>query len=258
MREHNLKKVNVLGVNVCDLRPEKAVALSLEAMRSHELNTVFFLSAVSSLFCQETSWAMELVNSFSLVFPGDQHMEMAVSHQAVSGDNGLGKFTDEYLARFFTRLHREYREIFVVTASQERIETLYNYFKEFYPNITFHGMVFEKEIEGAADKVVNEINADIPDTLMLILSAEDQLEFLRDCETMLNTRLCICIESLQTLIVRETRYVPSWIHALHLDALYHWIKKEEKLRTRIAGSIFKKRVSEDTSADDEHDEQNQT
>ena len=255
MRKQHLKKVNVLGIDVCDIRPEKAVSLSVEAMHSHELDTVFFLSALGYLFCQDEEWAGALINSWQMVFPGDQHTELAVSQQTMVGDNGLGKFTDEYMKRFFARMHREYREVFAVTGQQERLDELGDYLNKLYPNITFLGIVYEGNTGGAADKVVNEINAHIPDVLLLLLPVEDQMIFLRDYAAMMNTRLCICIESLQPLIVKETGAVPSWIHALHLDALYQWLSKEEKLQRTIAGSIFKKKVNEDNTMNDEHDEQ---
>ncbi len=256
MREHDYNKSNVLGVDVCDMRTDRAVALSLDILRNHELGTVFFHNAVSSLFCQETDWAMELMNSFQLVLPGDQHMESAVAGRELSENAGRSRYADEYMKKFLMRMNWEYREIFVTTDSSDRLQMFKDYLNRFYPNISFQGMVCESGTEGAADRVVNEINACIPDAVLLLLPAQEQLEFLRDYETMLNAGLCIGIESLKTLLSDEADLVPAWIRLLHLDSLYHRFRNKEKLQSRIAGTIFQKRVNEDISADTEHDEQN--
>ena len=153
-------------------------------------------------------------------------------------------------------MNREYREIFAVTSQQDRLTDLDAYLTENYPNITMQGMVYESDTEGGADKVVNEINAHIPDALLLLLPVADQLMFLKDYSPMMNTRLCICIESLHPFIVKETISVPRWIRVLHLESLYRWFNREEKLERTIAGSIFKKKVNEDSQTEAGHDEQN--
>ena len=104
MKELHTDIVNVLGVDVCNLKPERGVALSLEAMHTHELNIVYFLSAAGSLYCQETPWAMDLVNSFSMVFPGDRNTLMAVKHRAPRGENSLGEFAADYIEGFLFRM----------------------------------------------------------------------------------------------------------------------------------------------------------
>lgn len=244
MRENNLKRIDVLGINLCNSRPDKAVTASLEAMRGHGLTTIFFLSAMGSLYCQETPWAKELVNSHDLVFPGDRHTEMTVQGQLLSGENGSGDFAKEYLKKFFARMNKENRELFVVCSSPERLEAIREYFKERYPDISIQSMVYEQDMEGASDKVVNEINAHIPDVVLLLLSAEEELMFIRDYETMMNADLCICMDSTHSYITERTKDIPSWIGFLHLDWLYLWLHKENRLESRIAGSIFKKRVNE--------------
>ena len=90
--------------------------------------------------------------------------------------------------------------------------------------------------------MVNEINANIPDILFLCLPVEQQLMFIRDYSAMMNTGLCICIESIQPMIRKETEEIPDWIRSMQLEGLYRWMKKEEKLRKTIVGSVFKNKV----------------
>jgi hypothetical protein len=103
---------------------------------------------------------------------------------------------------------------------------------------------------------VNEINGHTPDALFLLLKPGEQLHLLRDYESMMNTGLCICIESLKQLIIEETRPIPGWIRFLHLESVYHWFNKEERIESQIEGNLFKKRITEDAMTDTEQYEQN--
>ena len=64
---------------------------------------------------------------------------------------------------------------------------------------------------------------------------------------MMNTRLCILIESIQPLIRRETEEIPRWVQSLHLEGIYSWFKKEQKIKNTIVGSVFKKKILNEVS-----------
>lgn len=255
MQELHINKENVLGINVCDLGPDQSLSLSLKAMHNHELNIVYFLSASGSLYCQETPWAMDLVNSFALVLPGDSHTQMAVRHEVFQGENSPGEFVFAYLEGLLSHLQKESRDLFVVTPTRERLTSFMDYLAERCPDISASGMVYDQDEEGAADKVVNEINALIPDTVFLLLPPKTQLMLLRDYASMMNAGLCICMDSLQPFLHKKTRDIPSWVRTLHLESVYRWFNHEGKLESRIRGSLFRKKITEETMMDNEQDEQ---
>ena len=250
MKELHTDIVNVLGVDVCNLKPERGVALSLEAMHTHELNIVYFMSAAGSLYCQETPWAMDLVNSFSMVFPGDRHTLMAVKHRAPRGENSLGEFAADYIEGFLFRMQREMRHLFIVTLTQEALTSFSDYLARRYPDIKVDGMAYADRGKDGADMLVNEINAMIPDALLLLIPPDLQLGLLKDYETMINAGLCICMDSMQPFFLREIRTVPGWVRFFHLESFYHWLHKEEKLESSIRRSLFRKKITEDTMSDD--------
>lgn len=248
MKEHSSRKINVLGIDVSAMRPEKAVNLTMDYMRKKGLEVVFFHSAESSLYCQNQPWAADAVQSFQLVLPGDGHMEMAVRHQKKNTQDrkGIGEFADEYLKRLFTKLARESREIYAVMEKQEHLDSLQEYISTSYPDIFQNGIVFDGETTG---KVINEINANIPDIVFFCLPVEQQLMFVKDFAAMMNTRLCICIESVQPLIRKETENAPAIFRMLHLEELWFRFKRESIIRKTVVGSIFKQKVLEDTGGE---------
>ena len=61
MKDRYHKKANVLGIDVSMMRVDKAVNVSMELMRGKGLPVIYFLSAVSSLLCQNNAGAAEYV-----------------------------------------------------------------------------------------------------------------------------------------------------------------------------------------------------
>ena len=202
MKDRYHKKANVLGIDVSMMRVDKAVNVSMELMRGKGLPVIYFLSAVSSLLCQNNAGAAEYVASCNLVLSGDRHMELAVRHQQEDGEvpQGIGEFADNYLKRLFVKLNREGRSIYTIMDQEEHLTSLEEYMEESYRSIEVHGGIIGKNVKGEADRIVNEINACIPDIVFVCLPAERQIKFMEKYAAMMNTRLCILIVSVQPLI----------------------------------------------------------
>ncbi len=249
MRDRYHKKANVLGIDVSMMRVDKAVNVSMELMRGKGLPVICFLSAGSSLLCQNNKSVADYVISCDLVLPGDRHIEMAVHHKQDNGEipEGIGEFADNYLKRLFSKMNREGRSIYTITEQDIHLESLEEYMDESYHNIEVQGTVMRKETKGEADRIVNEINACIPDVVFVCIPADRQIKFMEKHAAMMNTRLCILIESIQPLIRRETEEVPGWMQRLHLEGIYTWFKKEQKIKNTIVGSVFKKKVLNEVS-----------
>lgn len=246
MKEHTRKVVDVLGIDVSVVFPEKAVNITMNYINRKELSTVFFHTAESSLFCQSHDWAAQSVDSCNLVLPGDIYMEHAIAHTVFEGESptGNGQYAEEYLRRLMGRLSRESREIFVVASGEEELETLKEDMKSAYPAITLDGGILSEESELGMENLVNEINGTIPDAVFLCLPPQIQLSMLSEYVPMMNTHLVICIESFKPSVLTGTEVVPKWIETLHLTGIYQWFRKEQKIREKIVGSIFKKTVEE--------------
>lgn len=259
MKEHTRKVVDVLGIDVSVVFPEKAVNITMNYINRKELSTVFFHTAESSLYCQSHEWAAQSVDSCNLVLPGDIYMEHAIAHTVFEGEGskGNGKFAEDYLRRLMGRLSRESRELFVVASGQEELEALKEEMKSAYPAISLDGGILPEETEVDMESLVNEINGTIPDAVFLCLPPQTQLSMLGEYVPMMNTHLVICIESLKPSVLTGAEIVPKWIETLHLTGLYHWFQKERTIRDRIVGSIFKKTVEETKESESSETEDSQ-
>lgn len=251
MKDRYHKKANVLGIDVSVMRVDKAVNVSMELMRGKGLPVICFLSAGSSLLCQNNEAVANYVASCNLILPGDQHIERALHHRQDNegAPEGIGEFADNYLKRLFSKINREGRSIYTIMGQEEHLEALEEYMEEAYHNIEVQGTVIRKETKGEADRIVNEINACIPDIVFVCIPADRQIKFMENYSSMMNTRLCILIESIQPLIRKETEEIPGWVQKMHLEGIYSWFKKEQKIKNTIVGSIFKKKVMNEASED---------
>lgn len=246
------KKAEVLGMDVDQIRVEKAVHESLDLMKGKDRHTIFFLSAASALYCQSHEDAADFVSSCSLVLPGDSQVEQAMEHvqdlsQTGSGQElpeGLGKYADSYVNKLFHRLNRDAGAVYAVFEKQEELDAFLNYTREEYPSVHADGILFEESTEGAAEKVVNEINAIIPDLVFVCLHARTQIHFVKDYFSMMNVRLCVCMEGMRPLVKEKTEEVPSFFRALGLSRFYRWLRRERKLQTRILQTAFRKKMTE--------------
>ena len=223
MKDRYHKKANVLGIDVSVMRVDKAVNVSMELMRGKGLPVIYFLSAISSLLCQNNEQSAEYVKSCNLILAGDRHIEMAVHHRQDNGQipEGIGEFADNYLKRLFSKINREGRSIYMVMEQESYLESMEEYMEESYRNIEVHGNVMRKETKGEADRIVNEINACIPDIVFVCIPAERQMKFMEKHAAMMNTRLCILIESVQPLIRKETEEIPSWVEVGFAPPRHH-------------------------------------
>ena len=118
MKDRYHKKANVLGIDVSVMRVDKAVNVSMELMRGKGLPVIYFLSAISSLLCQNNEQSAEYVKSCNLILAGDRHIEMAVHHRQDNGQipEGIGEFADNYLKRLFSKINRDARINFIHNA----------------------------------------------------------------------------------------------------------------------------------------------
>ncbi len=260
MKEHTRKQVNVLGIDVSVMRPEKAVNITMNYANRKELSTIYFHTAGSSVFCQNHDWAEQRIQACNLVLAGDRYMEEHTVAHAFSGQenySGNGLFSYAYLKRLFHRLNRDSREIFLIMSREEHLDTMKEYMARKYPDILVHGEILREEPASEHERIVNEINGIIPDFVFVCLPAEQLLKFVDEYHSMMNTRVLVCLESLQQLVQSETEIVPRWIEVLHLEGIYQWIKKEGKIQEQIIGSIFKRSIINGVDEDHSSTEEDQ-
>ena len=255
MSEH--KKVSMLGVNVTGMPVEDAVEETLRLMTEPRLGKIYFLTAESSLLCQSDERAVEFLNSCDLVMPGDSHTGKAFDglpdirdrdsdSQATGKDQEIpGDFAQQYMRTILPRMNGEELSIYAIMDSETGLLSLQEYILTNYPSINLEGILIGKDSEEEYGRVVNDVNKCVPDIVFVCVSAEQQIRFVRGFASMMNTGLCICIESMQPWIYREVTEVPGFFRMLHLESLYYWIRKENKLGNLIAGSAFRKRMRDE-------------
>ena len=247
MPEQN--KVNILGIDVSFPEVEEAVEMSVRLVREPGPGLIYFLTAESSLLCQNDVQAAGFVNRCDLVLPGDLHTQKAYHRlrEESEGGEGEGLYAGNYMTRLFSVMNEHDFSIYAVMDSEETLTALQEYILTEYPGINLDGILVEKDTEGEFGRVVNDINACVPDIVFLCLPPEWQIQFADRFSSMMNTGLCVCIESMQPWIHKETVEVPGFFRTIGASGLYFWLKKKGKFHQLITGSIFRKQVLSDST-----------
>ena len=242
-------KINILGIDVSFPGVEEAVEASVRFVREPGPALIYFLTAESSLLCQNDSEAAAFVNRCDLVLPGDLHTQKAYHRlkEESEGAEGEGQYAGNYMTRLFPVMNAYDFSIYAVMDSEETLTALQEYILTEYPGINLDGILVEKDSEGEFGRVVNDINACVPDIVFICLPPEWQIGFADRFSSMMNTGLCVCIESMQPWIHEETVEVPEFFRVIGASGLYFWLKKKGKFRHLITGSIFRKQVLSDSA-----------
>lgn len=242
MSEQN--KVNILGIDVIRPDVEEAVENSLSYVREPGHAMFYFLTAESSLLCENDEAAADFVRGCDMVFPGDSHTERAFNRLNEESETAesAGHYAGDYMNRLFAVMNDRDLSIYTVMDSEETLTRLQEYILTEYPGINLDGILVEKESEGEFSRVVNDINACLPDIVFICLPPDLQIRFAGRYYGMMNTGLCVCIESMQPWIHKETVEIPGFFRAIGASGFYLWLKKKGKFQQLITGSIFRKRV----------------
>lgn len=222
--DNQKEKMNIADIQVLAQMPEEAGNISLDLMRGKGMSSVFFLTADSMEICKENAEFKEIVSSCDMVLPGDRATEEEIFSKGgmyVKEPNS-GDYMESYLESLFYRLEKENRTVLTVLESEKYLER-YNQYMSRYENIQSQGLVFKDY-----DNTVNEINAVIPDVLLLDMPLENQFVFFKEYSDMMNAKLIIGVDVLNQYLKKMTESVPPLIKALHLENVYHWIKKDSK------------------------------
>ena len=235
---------NILGISVSYMTEEEAAEATIELLESPEVAVVYMLTAESSLVCQTDDTAAAMVNACDLVLPGDHHTRQALLQIAdperMTGDEE--EYSYRYIRELLPALEKKGISIYAVMEKENQLSLMQEFFLNDYPGINFYGTVVEKDTEAEISRVVNDINACLPDIVFVCVEIESHIAFVRDYITMMNTKLCVCMESINPMMARVMTDVPRIFRRLHLEKLYHWFRREHKLQRQILGSIFKKRM----------------
>lgn len=242
MSEQN--KVNILGIDVIRPEVEEAVETSLSYVSEPGRGMFYFLTAESSLLCETHEEAAEFVRSCDIVFPGDSHTEKAFNRLTEDSEaaESAGHYAGDYMNRLFAAMNDHDLSIYTVMDSEETLTSLQEYILTEYPGINLDGILVEKDSDGEFSRVVNDINACLPDIVFICLPPALQIRFAGRYYGMMNTGLCVCIESMQPWIHKETIEIPGLFRAIGASGFYLWLKKKGKFHQLITGSMFRKRV----------------
>ena len=217
------RRMEVLGIQVADVRAAEALTRTQEFLATESLNTVEILTTKMLLEAGENEAYKEIIEQLDMTVLGDKKiLEVA---EIIDGDYSKEIDNMRYLRGLFRYADYEGLTFVLLCETQEEKESLQTYMNRKFSDIKVPAAFSMDELGEDIDSLINNINGKSPDVIVAMLAVPEQELFLAKVRGKLNARLWLGIgEVLKT--------------AGALDIKQGFIKK------MIENRIFKKRVVE--------------
>lgn len=181
------KKVTVLGVDLSAVTAREMLAQTVQYMRNETLNTVEVVTKEMLIQCQENESWRQWMQGIDLVIPGDADMFDAVG---ITESNILKDIQNQtYLRLLFRYLEKHRCKIFLLAESEEELDLYQKEIRGYSNKIPFCGQAVLSAESGQEEKVINEINALLPDCIFSVLSCPYQEQFISSFRALVNSKL---------------------------------------------------------------------
>lgn len=132
--------------------------------------------------------------------------------------------------------------VWILCSKEEDGQLLKQLIRRDYPNIQVAGVetiVDEQDTE----RVVNAINAVVPDVLLCAMESPLQEEWLFHNSALLNSKLCFALGEIMNEIRKYSKETPGFIKKLKIEKLYDYLKNRGSDRTYKA-RLFRKKLEQ--------------
>ncbi len=212
------------------LPEDEAVEETLIRMKAAERHTIWFLSEEDAAYCRQNEEGAAFMVASDLILSGTdpEDQEAGSETKTESSSSDVEKYTINYLRGLLSYLNETRRTIYLVMKSGNACSVIINYLEKHAPDLDHHIAIITEGSQAEADSIVNDINAVLPDLVLFGLPIDAQISFMQEYYPMMNTRICICMSSLEHVVGGGE--VPEIIKKLHLTGIYQWIQKGKNTR----------------------------
>ena len=179
-------KMNVLGVEFRIGTVKNLLSGTLEYLYDETVNTVEIITMEMLIQGQDDSEWKNRMQEIDMLIPGDRDIFDAVGIK----DSGLIREAQShsYLRLILKYLEKHKSKVFLLAENETELDSLKTKLRQYGRLVPVGQAVLSAE-GGGEEKVVNEINAVIPDCVLSILPCPEQEIFIGTYRALLNTKL---------------------------------------------------------------------
>ncbi|MFZ5354457.1 MAG: WecB/TagA/CpsF family glycosyltransferase [Bacillota bacterium] len=222
-----MQKVEIVGVNINNVTLEECNGILEGFLESDRLNMIFTPNSELLYNAVKDRAFEELLNAAQLVIPDGIGVVIASRFyktplkERVTGIDLMGKLAE--LAA------KKGKNLYLLGASQEVIETAAERFKEKYEGINITGYrngYFRKEDE---DSIVDDINSASADILLVGLGSPKQEDFIYRNRDRLKAKVAIGIGGSFDIVAGKITRAPEFMQKAGLEWLHRLIKQPSRI-----------------------------
>ncbi|SFQ48986.1 N-acetylglucosaminyldiphosphoundecaprenol N-acetyl-beta-D-mannosaminyltransferase [Lachnospiraceae bacterium XBB1006] len=166
------KKIEVMNIKLDNYPMREAMMLVETFLSNTVLNTIEEVSRPMIVAATEDSSVKECIESLDLAIPGDREMLLQAGISSGSGERNSNFFYE-----FAKRIVRNGKNVFVLAEDAEGIARMQKFLAEGYDGVKVIGSCALSDYADEAG-AINEINIQMPDVILSVLSSPIQERFL--------------------------------------------------------------------------------
>lgn len=182
-----VKKIRLLGMEIDNYSLPEEVLLGEEYINKSELNIIRTVSMKMLSMAADNQAVRAGIQQADLLIIGNREilLEAGIRSSQRLWEASEHGFMQEYLKC----MCRDRRRVFLLASDSSELEILQEYLKQTYEKIQIVGSYILDNGKKDFDKMINEINAIVPDVILSVLDFLQEEEFLPDAREKIDAKV---------------------------------------------------------------------
>lgn len=197
--------VKVLDIQLDTLSAKETMRRAMGYMETEPLSTMEIVTMDTLLLVKENPKLQEDIESIDMVLPGNQEI---LSAAEITDKKYVQEVSTQLFMQMFAKyLHKNYRKVFLLGETEQEVEELFEYLKEYYYGIVVVGREVLSDEAATAEMIANKINGTETECILSIVSSPRQEAFIAENRPLLNARLWLgCGKGIPMKYKKNTRW----------------------------------------------------
>lgn len=188
----NMKKIQVLGIELCDYTIREAMKKIDEYMHDGRIDAIGYITTKGLMEANGRPELKEWMHSLDMTISADGDILHAANIDAAGRLREVEE--NAFMKEFLKKLARNRRSVFVLTETKEQLGELTKVLLDYQEHLKIVGTYAMEELQADEDYVVNEINIVTPHVLISQLPSPRREEFFKNNRLKVNTEIWLMLK----------------------------------------------------------------
>lgn len=221
-----MKKINLLGITLTDYSLKESLKLSNQYLNNGALSTISIISTQILVEASENPEHKEWIESVDLTVFGETDIlraaDNATRNRLREVENG------EFIREFLHRIVRGRYTAFLLTNSEQQMESLKGRLLELQPGIHIVGQYILEDSLTGTDAFINEINDVVPTVIISRFPYPLQEQLMYDNKKKINANVWLALPEHSVVQTRKGIQTSKLLEWFYRKIFYRRVSKYER------------------------------